>query len=121
MISTEYYDLIELPTGRHIPVPIARRLIGEAVLGAIPKSHKIRNSEFFYCQQCADFLKATHPVFGLEIYGVDVCDSFGHSFYRCKIHDPQSAEDFKKKEDMLVRLILTGMYKSLRYVRSAVV
>jgi membrane-bound inhibitor of C-type lysozyme len=42
----------------------------------------------------------------------------GYSFYRCKQHKPTTPEENKAKEEMLVRLVLDGMYRSLRYVRA---
>ena len=116
--SPDYYDLIELPNGRHVPVPIARGLLGGAIIDAIPVSKKVRDSQFFYCVQCDQYQtmidKLCHPqelIMPLEN---------GHSFFRCKQHKPTTDEENAQKEAMLVRLVLNGMYRSLRYVEAKV-
>ena len=37
-----YYDLIELPNGRHIPAPIAERLVGKAIIERILSSRAVQ-------------------------------------------------------------------------------
>lgn len=114
-------DLIELPNGRHVPVPIAKRLVGTAIVEVIPVSRRVRDNKFFYCVQCdqlqkqiADYpLPTMHPDYqpGMRITN-------GHSFLKCRVHNQDTAEDTQKKYDMLVRLILTGGYKMLRYIEA---
>ena len=109
-----YYDLIELPNGRHVPAPIAERLIGEAIIERIPISRKHRNARFFYCPAC-DRMQTFVTEHGVVWVGPS---QDGYSFFRCKLHKPCTIEENKAKESMLVRLILNGMYKSLRYVEA---
>jgi hypothetical protein len=111
----DYYDLIQLPNGRHVPVPIAKRLVGSAIVEEIPMSRKVRDSKFFYCLQCDK-----HQTKILEEDGefYEHHPNCGYSFFKCKQHNPQTEEDNRKKEAMLVRLILGGLYKTLRYVQA---
>jgi hypothetical protein len=110
----DYYDLIELPDGHHIPVPIAKRLVGERIVESIPVSRKTRGQRFFYCAPC-DRLQTWITEKGVSYIG---STQNGHSFFRCKIHKPTSKEENEAKESMLVRLILGGLYRSLRYVEA---
>lgn len=110
----DYYDLIELPDGHHVPVPIAKNLIGQAIIERIPVSRKQRDGMFFYCPSC-DALQAKIVADGIAYAGTS---QNGHSFFRCKTHKPTSKEENQAKESMLVRLILGGMYKTLRYVEA---
>ena len=109
-----YYDLIELPNGRHIPAPIAERLVGKAIIERIPVSRKHRNQRFFYCPIC-DRLQTFITDKGIEYIGTT---QNGYSFFRCKLHKPCTREENVAKESMLVRIILGGMYKTLRYVEA---
>jgi hypothetical protein len=111
----DQYDLIELPMGKgHVPVPIARRLVGQAVLDAIPRSHKKRDNFFFYCPECDQRKGWQKEVPWLAIIGVPS----GYSFLRCKVHQAQTEEYYRFKEQMMVRLVLDGLYKTLRYVET---
>jgi hypothetical protein len=116
----DYYDLIELPDGHHVPVPIAKRLVGEKIVESIPVNRKRRNWRFFYCAQCDQSQLKVEAIINGEKWiadlGIPRID--GHSFYRCKTHKPTSKEENEAKESMLVRLILGGLYRSLRYVEA---
>ena len=109
-----YYDLVELPNGHHVPVPIAKRLVGEKIIESIPMSRKVRGQRFFYCAPC-DKLQTFIIEKGVPYVGTS---QNGYSFFRCKVHKPTSKEENEAKERMLVRLILGGMYKTLRYVEA---
>lgn len=104
----DYYDLIELPTGEHIPVPIAKKLVGKEILAFIPVSPKFRGDRFFYCEQCwkesCEPAQPTNPT--------------GHSFFRCQKHKPTTTEETTRKEEYLVQLILLGNYRKLKYIRA---
>ena len=110
----DYYDLIELPDGHHVPVPIAKRLVGEKIVESIPVSRKTRGQDFFYCAPC-DRLQTFIIEKGVAYVGQT---QNGYSFFRCKIHKPMTKEENQSKEDMLLRLILGGLYRSLRYVEA---
>jgi len=110
----DYYDLIELPNGHHVPVPVAKRLVGEKIVECIPMSRKVRDQRFFYCPAC-DALQKKLTEQGISFMATD---SNGYSFFRCRTHKPTSQEELQSKEDMLVRLILGGMYRTLRYVQA---
>jgi hypothetical protein len=105
----DYYDLIELPNVQgHIPVPIAKRLIGQEILAYIPLSERNRNEAFFYCDGCA-----------LEQLDRSRDGPFiVRSFFRCPKHRPTTKEENARKEGTLVQLILSGDYRELRYIRA---
>jgi len=118
--SEDYYDLIELPNGHHVPVPIAKRLVGEKIVECIPMSRKVRGQRFFYCPACDQSQRKFEFVINREKYIADLSIPRidGYSFFRCRTHKPTSQEELQSKEDMLVRLILGGMYRTLRYVQA---
>ncbi len=113
----DYYDLIELPDGHHVPVPIAKRLVGEKIVELIPVSRKTRGQRFFYCPAC-DEQQSRINEWLTEHHAKDLITKNGHSFFRCKTHKPTTKEENQSKEDMLLRLILGGLYKTLRYVEA---
>ncbi|ADC64691.1 hypothetical protein Ferp_0517 [Ferroglobus placidus DSM 10642] len=93
-----YYDLVELPGGSHIPVPIAIQLVGIKEVAKIPVSRKVRNDNFFYCLECDE-----------------------HSFFKCWEHyEPEIdvEEDLKLKEAVFVSLIRNGKHRKCRYIIS---
>lgn len=105
----DYYDLIELPTGEHIPVPIAKKLVGKEILASVPADEtKTRGDRFFFCQACCDEL--SYPV----VYG----DIRAYSFFRCQQHKPTTKQETDRKEAYLVQLILLGNYRKLKYIRA---
>jgi len=116
----DYYDLIELPNGHHVPVPIAKRLVGEKIVESIPISRKTRGQRFFYCPTCDQSQLKVEAIINREKWTADLSIPWidGYSFFRCKTHKPTSKEENQSKEDMLLRLILGGLYKSLRYVQA---
>jgi len=115
--SEDYYDLIELPNGHHVPVPIAKRLVGEKIIESIPVSRKTRDQTFFYCVQCDKFQAMIDNIL-LASGQPALPTSNGYSFFRCRTHKPQTPQENEAKESMLLRLILGGLYKSLRYVQA---
>ena len=116
----DYYDLIELPNGHHVPVPIAKRLIGEKILERIPVSHKMRGQRFFYCPACDQTQVKVEAIINGEKWIADLSEPLatGYSFFRCKTHKPYTEKENEAKESMLLRLILGGLYKTLRYVQA---
>ena len=111
----DYYDLIELPDGHHVPVPIAKNLIGWTIIESIPVSRKQRDGRFFYCAQCDQYQTMIDKMaFSKLLMPLEN----GYSFYRCKTHKPYCKEENQAKESMLVRLVLGGLYKTLRYVEA---
>lgn len=97
----DYYDLIELPSGRHIPVPIARELVGDKEISKIPLSRKIRDEEFFECPQCGE------PSF-FKVYQCDYCG----------YEDEEPEWVSKAKELAFIQLIRQNKHHKLRYIRS---
>ena len=116
----DYYDLIELPDGHHVPVPIAKRLVGQKIVESIPVSRKTRGQGFFYCPACDQSQRKFELIINREKWIADfsIPAIDGHSFFRCKIHKPSTKAENEAKESMLLRLILGGLYRSLRYVEA---
>jgi hypothetical protein len=112
----DYYDLIELPNGRHVPVPIAKRLVGERLIEELPVSRKVRDSKFFYCVQCDQYQTMMDKLCIPQTLIAPLQN--GYSFFKCKQHKPSTQKGNDAKEAMLVRLILSGMYRTLRYVEA---
>lgn len=102
MGRVSYYDLIELPSGGHVPVPMAVNIIGPAEVSKIPIDRKRKRDDWFF--------------------GCPVC-SFGgpisRSFFRCKVHSTRDEGEYNRaKEDELKRIIEAKHYRRLRYIRS---
>lgn len=116
----DYYDLIELPDGHHVPVPIAKRLVGEKIVESIPVSRKVRGQRFFYCPACDQTQLKIEAIINREKWIADFSNPLatGYSFFRCKVHKPTSKAENEAKESMLLRLILGGLYRTLRYVQA---
>ena len=113
----DYYDLIELPDGHHVPVPIAKKLVGEKIIESIPVSRRVRNQRFFYCVQCDQSQTMVDRLYIAQGFLFPSANN-GYSFFRCRTHKPQTPQENEAKESMLLRLILGGLYKSLRYVQA---
>jgi hypothetical protein len=98
-LGLAHYDLITLPTGGYVPVPIATRLIGREAVERIPMDRqKWRDDRFFHCPEC----------FG-----------DGLSFYRCRVHREVSDVEYNHaKEVFLVALAETKKLGRCRYVRA---
>jgi hypothetical protein len=114
----DYYDLIELPNGHHVPVPIAKRLIGQKIVESIPISRKTRGQRFFYCAQCDSLQRTLAHDYPCPLDNPQPPSNPGYSFFRCKTHKPTTKEENLAKESMLLRLILGGLYRTLRYVQA---
>jgi hypothetical protein len=113
----DYYDLIELPDGHHVPVPIVKRLVGQKIVESIPVSRKVRNQRFFYCVQCDQSQTMVDRLCIAQGFLFPSANN-GYSFFRCKIHKLTTKAENDAKESMLLRLILGGLYRSLRYVEA---
>jgi hypothetical protein len=102
MARVSYYDLIELPSGGHIPVPIAIGLIGRENICRIPIDRKRKRDDwFFICPVCS---------FGGPI---------SRSFFRCKVHSTKDEEEYNRtKERELAEIIKAKQYRRLKYIRS---
>jgi hypothetical protein len=103
-----YYDLIELPSGGHIPAPMAHITIGMRALQRIPLSHRLRDDDFFFCQQCFDNQHGLMPPFWK-----------GRSFYRCREHHPISGEENGRKLRELCQLHNENRLTEARYIRTS--
>ena len=103
-----YYDLIELPSGSHIPAPIALKLVGIKEISKIPVSRRKRDEHFFYCPECemTDFFKHT-PCSHCSDYDCDNCPV-----------EKELEEYYKTKEIVFVHLIRTGQHRKLRYIKA---
>ena len=103
-----YYDLVEfLGSGRHIPVPIARKIIGAVALGEIPVSKKVRDNNFFSCPECG------------------TTDFYASIKYCCvedeeEIERREEAEEGERelKEKALAMIVRKGQFYKLRYIRA---
>lgn len=106
-----YYDLIELPSRRHIPVPIMARHVGWKVIDEIPQSHKVRDSKFFYCGRCheQDLAWINEGYKGLPYRG---------SFFRCRDHRPVSKEEDLSKLRELQLLVDEDRLDAMSYIRA---
>jgi|Deesub1362A_J573_1020465.scaffolds.fasta_scaffold23148_2 hypothetical protein len=104
-----YYDLIELPSGRHIPAPIAVELVGTEEIRKIPVARKKRDHEFFFCPHCgeSDFFKHYCCADCTD----DYCDE-------CPDNPDKTEKQIRLKELAFVQLIKNKQYRKLRYIRS---
>ncbi len=102
----DYYDLIELPNGRHIPVPIAIKLVGIKNVLKIPVSRKKRDEQFYWCDECAE----ESYEYGDDYYG---------SFFKCRWHKSESEEENMVKELALKLLVEQGKFRKLKYIETA--
>lgn len=115
----EYYDLIALPGGGHVPVPIAVRIIGRAAVGGIPLDRQHwRDGRFFNCDLCrledTDLFLMTAGENGIVLP-----EGLGSSFFRCRKHFiGDSAEYSHAKEIQLQELATKKQLKRCRYVRA---
>jgi len=97
----DYYDLIELPNGRHVPVPIAIEAIGIRNVLKIPIAKEVRDDQFYWCNKCA------------ELYPL-----YEGSFFKCTWHNPESEKENEEKISILKRLVNQGEFKKLKYIVS---
>ena len=94
----DYYDLIEFPSGKHIPVPLAIEHVGLREVLKIPVAEKKRDVDFYYCEEC------DHE--GYEPY----------SFFRCQYHKPITKSETRYKLALLEAFIHAGMHEFLKYI-----
>lgn len=113
VLRAGYYDLIELPSRRHIPAPIAARTLGWPALYELPLSPRVRDEQFFYCGRCQ-----CEVTFYLPGGRTETAMVGGWSFYRCKLHRPISPEENESKEAELRRIYEEGRLGVLQYVIS---
>lgn len=110
----DYYDLIELPSGRHIPVPIAIELVGEEEVQKIPVSRRRRDENFFTCPLC----KVTGFYSGI----CSDCAATDEMITEEELEEylKKEDEDRRLKELAFVQLIKQKKYRKLRYIRADV-
>ncbi len=102
-----YYDLVELPSRRHLPVPMVGLIIGWEHLDRLARSPAVRDERFFYCGRCAEELReGGNP----QYYG---------SFFRCRQHRPLRDGENESKWAELIRLQDEGRLDACRYIESA--
>lgn len=101
----DYYDLIELPNGRHLPVPIAIRLVGIKTILKIPVSRRKRDEHFYWCDKCAE-------------YEIDEVGFYEGSFFKCRWHNRESEEENRAKELAFKLLVEQGQFHKLRYIEA---
>ena len=101
-VRNTYFDLIELPSGRHIPVPIAEQLVGQEKLAKIPVSRKKRDENFFSCPVCGE--KSFYVI-------NDGC-----------VEDDRDSQEIEEerqlKEKAFTIIIRNGQFWKLRYIRA---
>jgi hypothetical protein len=101
----DYYDLIELPSGRHIPVPIAIELVGIKNILKIPVSRKkMRDHSFYWCDECA---KEFEPYTNLIYEG---------SFFKCQIHNTETRKELELKYIVFKELVRKKQFWKMRYI-----
>ena len=123
-----YYDLIELPSGGHIPVPIAAKLIGwnefEEVVAKIPKSSKVRDEQFFTCPICG------YKSFFSQRGGCNDCrrimrekfpPDYSEEELECIEYNEEIEEKIRSrmKEIEFLEIIRKGDFKKMEYISSA--
>jgi len=110
----DYYDLIELPSGAHIPVPIAKKLVGEEAVRKIPVSHKVRNELFFECPICGErgFYSGLCPDCWLDAEHDDELEEFANKWYYMRM------SDYPLKEKAFVNMVKKRRFRKLRYIKA---
>jgi len=102
-----YYDLIELPSGRHVPVPIAEKIIGKESLGKIPVSRKVRDNNFFSC-----------PVCGTTDFYANIRYCCVESEEEIEKSEEADEEERELKEKALAMIVRKAQFYKLRYIRA---
>jgi len=100
-----YYDLIALPDGKHVPVPIAIEIVGVRNILKIPVSRLKRDWHFYWCEECAE-----------EAYRIG--EPYDGDFYKCWWHSDRNPLDFKAKEAALKLLVENKQFYKLRYIEA---
>ena len=113
-----YYDLIELPSGRHVPVPLAIKRVGIREVLKIPVSERKRDWTFYYCGKCFEEFCILCDC-GSEDGNCYWCDSNPYSFFRCKLHNPIGKYETSSKLTIFEILIKLGYYDFMRYIESS--
>jgi len=101
----DYYDLIALPSGKHIPVPIAIEIIGLKNILKIPVAKIMRNERFYWCEECAK---------EAEEWG----EFYEGSFFKCLRHSKDTQDDYELKYIALREIVRKKQFYKLRYIRS---
>lgn len=119
----DYYDLIELPSGRHIPVPVAIRTIGLEEVLKIPVANKKRNRTFYFCEKCREYYCEWYCYddwsddFGYAGGDCSECLA-GYSFFRCMRHKPLGKFETQSKLAILEAMIHANMHEFLKYIET---
>ena len=102
----DYYDLIRFPNRKHIPVPIAIKEIGLKNVLKIPVSKHIkRTHDYYWCEKCQE---------EVEEWG----DIYLGDFFKCKIHNPPSKNEYNIKIAALKELIRRKQHYKLKYIET---
>ena len=113
-----YYDLIELPSGRHIPIPIALRLVGLEEVVKIPVSNRKRGEYFYFCPKCDEICRECNEEIGGYIDCEYECDIQPFSFYRCTLHRPLTEVESRAKEIIFEIMVKLGFHEFLKYIEA---
>jgi len=113
-----YYDLIELPSGRHIPVPLAIKRVGIKEVLKIPVAKRRRDGEFYFCEKCYEESCLLCDC-QLEDEPCWWCDSNPYSFFRCKMHKPVTQSETNSKLAIFEILVKLGYHEFMKYIESA--
>jgi len=117
----DYYDLIELPSGRHIPVPLAIKAVGLEEVLKIPIAEKKRDGKFYFCEVCREYYCDYCEWFdsGISLEELkEKCKNCcaGYSFFRCKRHKPLGKYESDAKLAVFEAMIKAGMHEFLKYI-----
>ena len=106
-----YYDLIELPSGGHVPLPIALHIIGADVVKIPFDRQRKRDGRFFFCPECKTLQE--------NAYHHEYIDP-GYSFYRCRDHQHgrDESEYNRAKEAELRALAEAGKFRSMKWIKA---
>lgn len=106
-----YYDLIELPSGGHVPLPIALNIIGADIVKIPFDRQRTRGGLFFFCPECKTIQESAYH------HGYV---NPGYSFYRCRDHQHgrDEAEYNRSKEAELKALAEAGKFRSMKWIKA---
>jgi len=115
--TLDYYDLIEFPSGKHVPVPLAIKRVGLKEVLKIPVAEKKRGWNFYFCEYCA--MDVCEWCDDIDCDGKTLCEEAyeaGCSFYRCMKHKPIGKHETESKLALLEAFINAGMHGFLKYI-----
>lgn len=117
----DYYDLIELPDGSHIPVPMAIKMVGLKKVLEIPVVKKKRDSRFYFCQECRESCCywCDYSDDGRDCGDPD-CGA-GYSFFKCQLHTNYFSPVRQKVKEITFRRLIESqkLIELLKYIEVA--